>query len=63
MVITGRNGDTALYSILDTEWPAIRHTMARPGEFRCGRNTAAIAFLDDSSQFLNGADHARGKNG
>ena len=36
MVVKGRNRDTAWYSILDTEWPAIRRDdrgMARPGEF------------------------------
>jgi hypothetical protein len=43
-VYKARNRDTCWFSILDSEWPALKArvpTLARPGAFRCARAPAA----------------------
>jgi len=49
MVVKGRNRDTAWYSILDREWPAIRSTLETwlaPGNFDAqGRQRRALSEL------------------
>ena len=46
LVVKGENRDTAWYSIIDKEWPALQRAyrgMARSGQFRCRRRAEAAA--------------------
>ena len=52
MVVKGENRDTAWYSIIDKEWPALKRAyrgMARSGQFRRRRQAEAAARRDQGA--------------
>ena len=61
MIVKGENRDTAWYSILDGEWPAVRagfEAWLDPANFDAGRAASG----GRSSQFVGSEEPAKPKN-